>query len=151
MDPTSRELLDLIIDRARTLPVLLLITYRPEFTPPWANHAHATTMVLNRLGSRQVTAMADQITGKPLPREVYGQIIELSDGVPLFVEELVKTVLESGLLREHDDEYRLRGSLPPLTVPDTLQGLLIARLDRLGPAKEVARPAPRSAESFLMR
>jgi class 3 adenylate cyclase/DNA-binding response OmpR family regulator len=138
MDPTSRELLDLIIDRARTLPVLLLITYRPEFAPPWANHAHATTMVLNRLAGRQVTAMADQISGKSLPREVYSQIIEHSDGVLLFVEELVKTILESGLLRELDDEYQLPGPLASLTIPDTLQGLLVARLDRLGPAKEVA-------------
>jgi predicted ATPase/DNA-binding response OmpR family regulator/class 3 adenylate cyclase len=148
MDPSSRELLDLIIDRARTLPMLLLITYRPEFTPPWASHAHATTMVLNRLGGREVTAMADLITGKPLPREVSGQIIELSDGVPLFVEELVKTVLESGLLRELDGEYRLHGALPPLTVPDTLQGLLVARFDRLGPAKEVAQTGAALGREF---
>src|SRR6516165_6694383 len=139
MDPTSRELLDLIVDRARNLPLLLLITYRPDFAPPWAGHAHATTLVLNRLGSGQVIAMADQIAGKRLPHEVYGQIIDLSDGVPLFVEELVRTVLETGLLDELDDEYLLRGPLPPLAVPDTLQGLLIARLDRLGSAKEVAQ------------
>jgi class 3 adenylate cyclase/DNA-binding response OmpR family regulator/predicted ATPase len=137
IDPTSRELLDLLVDRARNLPVLIVITYRPEFTPPWASRAHATTMVLSRLGNREVTAMADQITGKRLPREVHGQIVDLSDGVPLFVEELVRTVLETGLLRELDDEYLLRGPLSPLAVPDTLQGLLVARLDRLGSAKEV--------------
>ena len=139
MDPTSRDLLDAIVDRARNLPVLLLITYRPEFTPPWASHAHATTLVLNRLGNREVTAMADHVTGKRLPREIHRQIIGLSDGVPLFVEELVKTVLESGLLRELDDEYLLHGPVPPLAIPNTLQGLLIARLDPLGPAKEVAQ------------
>ena len=139
MDPTSRELLDLMVDRARNLPVLLLITYRPDFAPPWAGHAHATTLVLNRLGSRQVIAMADHITGKRLPREVHGQIVDLSDGVPLFVEELVRTVLETGLLQELDDEYLLLDPLPPLAVPDSLQGLLIARLDRLGSAKEVAQ------------
>jgi predicted ATPase/class 3 adenylate cyclase len=139
MDPTSRELLDAIVDRARNLPVLLLITYRPDFASPWASHAHATTMVLNRLGNREVTAMADQIAGKRLPREVYRQIIDHSDGVPLFVEELVRAVLESGLLLDLDDEYLLHGPIPPLAIPDTLQGLLIGRLDRLGPAKEVAQ------------
>jgi predicted ATPase len=95
--------------------------------------------VLNRLGNREVTAMADHVTGKRLPREIHRQIIGLSDGVPLFVEELVKTVLESGLLRELDDEYLLHGPVPPLAIPNTLQGLLIARLDPLGPAKEVAQ------------
>ena len=83
--------------------------------------------------------MADQVTGKRLPREVHRQIIELSDGVPLFVEELVQTLLESGQLLELDDEYLLHAALPPLAIPNTLQGLLIARLDRLGPAKEVAQ------------
>ena len=139
MDPTSRELLDLIVDRARTLPVLVLITYRPEFSPVWASHAHATTLVLNRLGGLQVTAMAEQISGKRLPREVHGEIIDHADGVPLFVEELVKAVLESGVLRELDDEYLLRGPLPALAIPNTLHGLLISRLDQLGPAKEVAQ------------
>ena len=148
MDPTSRELLDLIVDRIRNLPVLLLITCRPEFTPPWASDAHASILVLNRLGNRLVTAMADQITGKKLPREVYRQIIDHSDGVPLFVEELVKTVLESGLLREFDDEYLLHGPLPPLAIPDTLQGMLIARLDRLGPAKEVAQTGAALGREF---
>jgi predicted ATPase len=139
MDPTSRELLDAIVERVRSLPVLLLITHRPEFAPPWTGHPHATTMLLNRLGNREVTALANSVTGKRLPREVHRQIIALSDGVPLFIEELVKTVLESGLLRERDDEYLPDGPLPPLAIPDTLQGLLIARLDPLGPAKEVAQ------------
>jgi len=83
--------------------------------------------------------MADHISGKPLPREVYRQIIDHSDGVPLFIEELVKTALESGLLLELEDEYLLHGPVSPLAVPNTLQGLLSARLDRLGPAKEVAQ------------
>ena len=139
MDPTSHELLDLIVDHVRNLPVLLLITYRSEFAPPWASHPYATTIVLNRLGHSQIISMADRITGKRLPREVYGHIVDHSDGVPLFVEELVKTVLESGLLSEHDDGYLLRGPLPALAIPDSLQGLLVARLDRLGQAKEVAQ------------
>ena len=104
--------------------------------------------MLNRLGSRQVTAMAEQIAGKRLPREVYAQIIDHSDGVPLFVEELVRAVLESGRLSEVDDEYLLRGPLPPLAVPDTLQGLLTARLDRLGPAKEVAQTGAALVREF---
>jgi class 3 adenylate cyclase/DNA-binding response OmpR family regulator/predicted ATPase len=148
MDPTSRELLDALVDRARNLPVLLLVTYRPEFTPPWASHPHATTVVLNRLGSRQVSAMADQMAGKRLPRGLHRQIVDLSDGVPLFVEEVVKTVLESGLLHELDDEYLLRGPLPPLALPNTLQGLLVARLDRLGPAKEVAQTGAALGREF---
>jgi class 3 adenylate cyclase len=131
IDPTSRELLDLIVDRIRALPVLLLITYRPpEFTSPWASHAHATTMVLNRLDDRQVTTLAEQISGKRLPPEVNSRLIAHSDGVPLFVEELVKNVMGSGLLRELDDEYLLRGPLPALAIPNTLQGLLVARLDQ---------------------
>ena len=139
MDPTSRELLDAVIDRVRNLPVLSLITYRPEVTAVWANHAHATTIVLNRLGNSEVTAIANHLTGKRLPREVRDQIIERSDGVPLFVEELVKTVLESGLLLERDDEYLLHDPVSPLAIPSTLQGLLTARLDRPGPGRELAQ------------
>ena len=148
MDPTSRQLLDLIVDRVRNLPVLLLITYRPEFVPPWASHAHATTVILNRLGDREITAMANQITGKRLPREVCGHIVDYSDGVPLFVEELVKTVLESGVLSERDDEYLLRDPLPTLAIPETVQGLLVARLDRQGPAKEVAQTGAALGREF---
>ena len=130
------------------MPALLLITYRPDFAPPWTGHAHASTLVLNRLNSRQVVAMADQITRKRLPPEVYGQVIDLSDGVPLLVEELIRTVLETGLLRELNDKYLLRGPLPPLAVPNTLQGLLIARPDRLGPAREVAQTAAAIGREF---
>lgn len=139
IDPTSRELLDAIVDQARNLPVLVLVTYRPDFAPPWTSQANATTLVLNRLGNREMAAMADNVTGKRLPREIHRQIIDLSDGVPLFVEELVKTVLESGLLLERDDDYALQGPVRPLAIPNTLQGLLTARLDRLGLAKEVAQ------------
>jgi class 3 adenylate cyclase/predicted ATPase len=148
MDPTSRELLDLMVHRVRNLPVLLLITYRPEFAPTWVSNAHTTTLVLNRLSSRQVIAMADQITNKPFPREVHDRIIGLSDGVPLFVEELVRTVLENGLLHELAEEFSLRDPLPPLAVPDTLQGLLLARLDRLGSAKQVAQTGAALGREF---
>jgi tetratricopeptide (TPR) repeat protein len=139
IDPTSGELLGAIVDQARNLPMLVLITCRPEFTPPWPHDAHVTTVALNRLSNREVTAMADHLTGKRLPSEVYRRIIDHSDGVPLFIEELVKAVLQSELLVELDDEYLLHGSLSPLMIPGTLQALLIARLDRLGTAKEVAQ------------
>ena len=151
MDPTTLELLDTIVDRVRTLPVLLLVTHRPEFAPPWASHVHATTLVLNRLGNREVTAIADYVTGKRLPREFQDRIVELSDGVPLFVEELVKTVLESGLLLELDNEYLPHGPVPPLAIPTTLQGLLTARLDRLGLAKEVAQIGGALGREFSSR
>jgi predicted ATPase len=139
-DPTSLELLDLAVDRVRTLPVLLIITFRPEFTPPWTAHAHATLLTLNRLGRRQGAALVARVTcGKELPAEVVGQIMAKTDGVPLFVEELTKTVLESGLLQEEESRYALTGPLPPLAIPATLQDSLMARLDRLAPAKEVAQ------------
>jgi predicted ATPase len=95
--------------------------------------------VLNRLDNREITAIAEQVTRKRLPSAVCGQIIELSDGIPLFIEELAKNALESGLLHEVDEQYVLHRPLQPLAIPSTLQGSLIARLDRLGPAKEVAQ------------
>jgi predicted ATPase len=101
IDPTSRELLDLTIERARTLPVLLIVTFRPEFQPPWTGQPQVSMPTLNRLDWRDRTALVVQIAnGKALPDEVIAQIVDRADGVPLFVEELTKSVLESGLLRE---------------------------------------------------
>ena len=140
IDPTSLEALARLIDRLQDMRVLLVITYRPEFTPPWGGFSHVTTHTLNRLSRRQVATMVQQITGgKTLPQEVLDQIIARTDGVPLFVEELTKTVLESGLLRNDGERYTLAGPLPSLVIPDTLQGSLLARLDRLGSVKEVAQ------------
>ena len=142
VDPTTLELLDLAIERVRSLPVLIVITYRPEFTPPWSGQAHVTTLPLNRLGRRQGAAIVERITnGKALPGEVLDQIVARTDGVPLFVEELTKTVLESGLLTDVGDRYELAGPLPPLAIPATLHDSLMARLDRLAPVKEVAQTA----------
>jgi predicted ATPase/class 3 adenylate cyclase len=139
-DPTTAELVGVLADRVRALPVLLLVTYRPEFTPGWAHHAHATLLTLNRLGRRQVAAMVKRITGgKPLPDAVLEQITARTDGMPLFVEELTKAVLESGLVNDEGDRYGLEGSLPPLAIPPTLRDSLTARLDRLAPVKEVAQ------------
>jgi class 3 adenylate cyclase/predicted ATPase len=139
-DPTTLELLDLAVSRVRTLPVLALATFRPEFAPRWTGHAHVTPLVLNRLGRRQGAAVVGHLTGgKALPAEILEQIVDRADGVPLFVEELTKTVLESGLLREEVGGYTLAGLLPPLAIPATLHDSLMARLDRLPAVREVAQ------------
>src|SRR6516165_687261 len=140
IDPTSRELLDLTVDRIRNLPVLLILTFRPEFQPPWAGQPQVTMLALNRLDQRSQTAFVTQIVGgKTLPDDVVAQIIERTDGVPLFVEELTRSVLESGLLREEEDHYVLEGPLPALAIPTSLHDSLMARLDRLGSARHVAQ------------
>jgi class 3 adenylate cyclase/predicted ATPase len=140
IDPSTGELFDLTIERARDLPALIVITSRPEFQPPWLGQPHITSLTLNRLGQRQVAAMLEGVTGgKAMPVEVSDQIIAKTDGVPLFVEELTKTVLESGFLEDKGDRYELTGPLPPLAIPATVQDSLMARLDRLGPVKEVAQ------------
>ena len=140
IDPATLEYLGLVIERIRWLPVLVLIAFRPEFQPPWAGQAHVTTLTMSRLGRRQGAELIAQVTGdKPLPAEVIEQIVARTDGVPLFVEELTKTVLELGLLRDAGDRYELSGPLPPLAIPTTLHDSLMARLDRLAPVKEVAQ------------
>jgi class 3 adenylate cyclase/predicted ATPase len=139
-DPTSLELLDRVVERAHSLPVLVIITCRPEFRLPWTGPAHVTALALGRLDRRHGAALVDRVTGgRALPEEVVEQIVLKTDGVPLFVEELTKAVLESGLLREEGDHYALAGPLPPLAIPSTLQGSLLARLDRLALVKEVAQ------------
>jgi predicted ATPase len=140
IDPTSRELLDLIVERVRSLPVLLIVTFRPEFQPPWTGQPQVTTLTLNRLDRRDRTALVEQIAdGKALPNEVVAQIADRTDGVPLFVEELTKSVLESGLLREDGDRYVLDGALPPFAIPTSLHDSLMARLDRLASVRLVAQ------------
>jgi len=139
LDPTSRELLDLTVERVRSLPVLLIVTFRPEFQPPWAGQPQVGMLALNRLDRRDRTVLIAQITGKTLPGEVVFAIAERTDGVPLFVEELTKSVLESGLLREENDRYVLDRALPPLAIPMTLHASLLARLDRLASARHLAQ------------
>jgi class 3 adenylate cyclase/predicted ATPase len=139
LDPTSRELLDLTVERVRSLPVLLIVTFRPEFQPPWAGQPQVGMLALNRLDRRDRTVLIAQIAGKTLPGEVVFAIAERTDGVPLFVEELTKSVLESGLLREENDRYVLDRPLPPLVIPTTLHGSLLARLDRLVWVRRVAQ------------
>jgi DNA-binding winged helix-turn-helix (wHTH) protein/predicted ATPase len=140
IDPTSRELLDLTIDRLRTMPVLLIVTFRPEFQPPWRGQPQVTMLALRRLDRRDQTALVMQIAGgKALPDDVVARIVDRTDGIPLFVEELTKSVLESGLLREEADCYLLDGALPALAIPATLHASLMARLDRLASARQVAQ------------
>jgi class 3 adenylate cyclase/predicted ATPase len=140
MDPTSRELLDLAVERGRSLPVLLVVTFRPEFQPPWIGQPQVTMLTLNRLDRRGRAALVEQIAGgKPLPDEVVDQIADRTDGVPLFVEELTKSVLESGVLRVEADRYVLDRKLPPPSIPTTLQDSLMARLDRLASVRLVAQ------------
>jgi hypothetical protein len=139
-DPTSLELLDLIIDRVPALRLLVIVTFRPEFTPPWAGRPHVTSRGLNRLAPRQRAEMIAGITGgKALPEEIVEQIIDRTDGVPLFVEELTKAVVESGMLTDIGDRYTATGPLSALAIPASLQASLLARLDRLAPVREVAQ------------
>src|SRR5262245_58685326 len=139
-DATSLELLDLTVERVRQLPVLALITFRPEFEPPWVGLPNVSTLALGRLARDDVENMVARVTGgRVLPAEVMKQIVAKTDGNPLFVEELTKTVLEAGILVENHDGYRLDGPLPPLAIPATLQDSLMARLDRLAPVREIAQ------------
>jgi DNA-binding winged helix-turn-helix (wHTH) protein/predicted ATPase len=140
IDPTSRDLLDLTVERVRSLPVLLIVTFRPEFQPPWTGQPQVTMLALNRLDRRDRTALVEHIArGKALPEEVVAQIADRTDGVPLFVEELTKSVLESGLLREERDRYVLDRALLLFAIPTTLHASLLARLDRLASVRRVAQ------------
>jgi predicted ATPase len=140
IDPTSRELLDLTVERVRSLPVLLIVTFRPEFQMPWTGQPQVSMLALSRLDRRDRTALIAQLAGgKALPDEVVEQIADRTDGVPLFVEELTKSVLESGLLREDSDRYVLDAALPPFAIPTSLHDSLMARLDRLASVRQVAQ------------
>src|SRR5262249_4391203 len=130
IDPTSRDLLDLTVERIRHLSVLLIVTFRPEFQPPWIGQPRVTMLPINRLDRVEGTVLVRQFgDGKALPDEVVAQIIDRTDGVPLFVEELTKSVLESGVLRKENGGYILAGALPPFAIPATLHDSLLARLD----------------------
>ncbi len=139
IDPTSLEAVGRTVDRLKRLGVLLIVTYRPEFEPPWIGRPYVTALTLNRLDEREITAMIDRVTGnKALPESIRQDIIERTDGVPLFVEEMTKAVLEA---ESEGDAQRTTAAIPSpaLAVPASLHASLMARLDRLGPAKEVAQ------------
>jgi predicted ATPase len=141
IDPTSRELLDLTVDRVRHLPVLLAVTFRPEFHPPWGGRSHVMSLALNRLGERDGEALVQELAGNAaLTADIVAEIVERTDGVPLFVEELTKAVLESVAQGDRVAAVLGTSSLAALSVPATLHASLMARLDRLGPAaKEIAQ------------
>ena len=139
IDPTSLEELNRIVDRFKSLPVLLVVTFRPEFNAPWSGQSRVTSLALNRLGEREAAAIIAHLFGnKQLPADVMAEIVERTDGIPLFVEEMTKAVLEA----ENEGEARRTAVAipsPALAVPASLHASLMARLDRLGPAKEVAQ------------
>ena len=149
IDPTSLELLDLTIDRVATMPVLLIISFRPEFAPPWMGRPHVILLSLDRLPPPQRAEMIIRVTsGKRLPKEITDQIIDRTDGVPLFIEELTKSVVEGGLVTVAGDRYEVTGPAAALAIPTTLHDSLLARLDRLAPTREVAQIAAALGRSF---
>ena len=140
IDATSQELLGLMVSRFQRRPVLLVATFRPDFVPPWTGYSHVMSYSLSRLTRKQAAAMVKaSAAGKVLPAELSEQIIAKTDGVPLFIEELTKSILESDLVSEEAESYSLVGSLSSMAIPATLKDSLMARLDRLAPVKEVAQ------------
>jgi len=139
VDPTTQELLDQLVARVSDTRMLVLVTHRPEFEAPWGTQAHLTRLSLNRLSRRQCGQLAAQIAPKALPEALVAHIVDKADGVPLYVEEMTKAVLESDLLIDEGENYVLRGTLESLRIPATLHDSLMARLDRLLPVKEVAQ------------
>jgi class 3 adenylate cyclase len=139
-DPSSIELLNIIIGDIRAHPVLLIATFRPEFQPRWGGEAHVTALLLNRLDGPDTADFARRIAGgKALPTAIVDQIVHRTDGVPLFIEELTRSILESGVLQEKDDRYLLDGPLPIEAIPSSLQASLLARLDRLAPTRRIVQ------------
>ena len=139
-DPTSLEVLDLLIDRVRTIPLLIVLTHRPEFQSKWGSHGHVAALNLSKLTRAQSGAIVSKLTnGKALPAELLDQILNKTDGVPLYVEELTKSILESGDLKDVGDHYDYVGTAHSVTIPATLRDSLMARLDRSPAAKEIAQ------------
>jgi class 3 adenylate cyclase/tetratricopeptide (TPR) repeat protein len=139
-DPTTLEVLDLLIDRVKTVPLLVVLTHRPEFQSRWSEHGHVVALNLSKLTRMQSAAMVSTLAGgKALPAALLEQILTRTDGVPLFVEELTKSVLESGELTDAADHYEYAGSARAVTIPATLRDSLMARLDRFMPVKEIAQ------------
>src|SRR5215469_18660047 len=148
-DPTSLELLTLTIERIHALPILLIITSRPDYLPPWTGQPHVTMLTLNRLSQRERAKLIGNIAGgKSLPQQLLDQIVDRTDGVPLFVEELTKAVLESEDLQDGGDRHALGQPAQPLAIPSTLQASLMSRVDRLGSAREVLQIAAAIGREF---
>jgi len=152
IDPSSLELLSRVVDEAARLRIMLLATARPEFTPPWPSHRHTSSIALTRLGRAEIEMLILGVTkGRRLPDEVIDQIVSRTDGVPLFIEELTKTVLESGMLRDAGDRHELPGPLPPFGIPSTIHASLLERLDRLPSVKDLAQIAAAIGREFPYR
>jgi class 3 adenylate cyclase/predicted ATPase len=148
-DPTTLEFLTLVIGRVPDLAALVVLTFRPDFSPPWAHAPHVVRRELEKLAPSDVVELAEQVAGaRRLPETVAEQVVAKADGVPLFVEELTRALLGTGLLSEHPDRYMLSAPLPALAIPSTLQDSLMARLDQLGQAKFVAQIAGAIGRSF---
>jgi predicted ATPase len=151
-DPTSIELLNLVIERIRALPALLIVTFRPEFRLQWTSEPHVTVLVLNRLDPGNTADFVQRVAGgKVLPAAIVDQIVQRADGVPLFIEELTRAVLECGVLREEHDQYRLDGPLPAVAIPSSLQASLLARLDRLSPTRAIVQVGAAIGREFPHR
>ncbi|HMF24068.1 MAG TPA: AAA family ATPase, partial [Pseudolabrys sp.] len=152
MDSSTLELLTRTITSIKTARIFVICSFRPEFFPHWLDESHVTMLRLDRL-SRELTGViiSDVAGGKDLPRELHEQILSKADGVPLFAEELTKTVLESGVLQDAGDRYVAVDPLPSLVIPATLLGSLTARLDRLGPNKEIVQIAAAIGREFSYR
>ena len=149
LDPTTLDLMTRIIDRIRQMRMLLLITCRPDFKPVWADYSHVTSLTLSRLPRRQSAELVAAMTGgKTLPPEVQQAILAKADGVPLYIEALTENVLGSGLLTEDHQALTLKGPLKGLPIPDSLQALLMERVDRLGPAKEIVQTGAAIGRDF---
>ena len=148
-DASTLELLNLLVDQVPTARILALLTFRPEFAPPWGARSHVAHVTLTRLPQQQTETMIARLTqGKALPAEVHRQLVLKTDGVPLFIEELTKMVLESGLLSEREERYELTGPLPPLAIPTTLHDSLMARVDKLATVKEVLQVGATLGQEF---
>jgi predicted ATPase len=139
-DPTTLEVMDLLIHRVRNVPLLVVVTHRPEFSSRWSHYGHVAALTLTKLTRSQGSAMVSRLAdGKALPADLLDQILGKTDGVPLFVEELTKSILESGNLRDAGDRWEYAGLAGTLAIPLTLRDSLMARLDRFAPVKEIAQ------------
>jgi class 3 adenylate cyclase/predicted ATPase len=148
-DPTTLEFVSTILAANSRAPLLAILTFRPDFEPPWHSNGRVSSMTLGRLAAEDTSAMVAHVAGgKRLPPEVVSQLIARTEGVPLFVEEVTKAVLEVGVLVEYEDRYELAGPLPPDLIPSTVEDSLNARLDRLGAAKPIAQVAATIGREF---
>ena len=150
-DPTTLEVLDLLIDRVRAVPLLMVLTHRPEFHSRWSGQGHVGALNMSKLTRGQSAAIVSKLaTDKELPPALLEQILTRTDGVPLFVEELTKSILESGELKDAGDRYEYVGSARAVTIPATLRDSLMARLDRFIPVKEIAQIGAAIGREFPM-